>query len=213
MIPWDWIVDEIRDREIISSWSDPAAFQLADLQRLRFAAVCEVPTPWMCLQHDLRERGIDPDQVRRIADRPMAGNLADFLRARPDNSANVILGSYSIHHFATEAKIDIINDCHRVLTPAGTLLWIDAVRHDGETHDDYITRLTGVMAHEWTALTADQRAKAVRDLLGAHGVSLTRLLTIAATAKVFGVGSRPGEADPADRRVGFSVLLETTAQP
>jgi outer membrane protein OmpA-like peptidoglycan-associated protein len=60
---------------------------------------------------------------------------------------------------------------------------------------------------------ADQRAKAVRDLLGAHGVALSRLLTIAATAKVFGVGSKPGEADPADRRVGFSVLLERTSQP
>ncbi|HEY6080897.1 MAG TPA: hypothetical protein VIW29_18915 [Polyangiaceae bacterium] len=60
---------------------------------------------------------------------------------------------------------------------------------------------------------ADQRAKAVRDLLAAHGVALTRLLTIAATAKVYGVGARPGEADPADRRVGFSVLLERAAPP
>jgi outer membrane protein OmpA-like peptidoglycan-associated protein len=60
---------------------------------------------------------------------------------------------------------------------------------------------------------ADQRAKAVRDLLGARGVAPTRLLTIAATAKVFGSGSRPGEADPADRRVSFSVLLEKIPQP
>ena len=60
---------------------------------------------------------------------------------------------------------------------------------------------------------AEQRAKAVRDLLGAHGVSLTRLLTIGATAKVFGQGSRPAEADPADRRVGFSVLLEHAPPP
>lgn len=60
---------------------------------------------------------------------------------------------------------------------------------------------------------ADQRAKAVRDLLGAHGIALTRLLTIAATAKVFGPGSRPAAADPADRRVGFSVLLERAPLP
>src|SRR5215471_20622684 len=33
-------------------------FQLRDLASLRFAAVSEVPTPWMCLQHDLREQGI-----------------------------------------------------------------------------------------------------------------------------------------------------------
>jgi outer membrane protein OmpA-like peptidoglycan-associated protein len=60
---------------------------------------------------------------------------------------------------------------------------------------------------------AEQRAKAVRDLLGAHGVPLTRLLTIGATAKVFGNGSRPAEPDPADRRVGFSVLLEHAPPP
>jgi outer membrane protein OmpA-like peptidoglycan-associated protein len=60
---------------------------------------------------------------------------------------------------------------------------------------------------------AEQRAKAVRDLLGAHGVPLARLLTIGATAKVFGQGSRPGEADPADRRVSFTVLLERSAPP
>lgn len=60
---------------------------------------------------------------------------------------------------------------------------------------------------------AEQRAKAVRDLLGAHGIALTRLLTIGATAKVFGQGSRPAEADPADRRVGFSVLLEHAPPP
>ena len=44
---------------------------------------------------------------------------------------------------------------------------------------------------------AEQRAG---DLLGAHGVSLARLLTIGATAKAFGNGSRPAEPDPAQRQ-------------
>lgn len=51
-------------------------FQLADLAGLRFAAVSEVPTPWMCLQHDLRERNIDPSRIERASERPMADNLA-----------------------------------------------------------------------------------------------------------------------------------------
>jgi outer membrane protein OmpA-like peptidoglycan-associated protein len=68
--------------------------------------------------------------------------------------------------------------------------------------------IVGQIASGETPALAEQRAKAVRDLLGAHGVSLGRLLTIGATAKVFGQGSRPAEADPADRRVSFSVLLE-----
>lgn len=70
--------------------------------------------------------------------------------------------------------------------------------------------IVGQIASGESPALAEQRAKAVRDLLGAHGVPLTRLLTIGATAKVFGQGSRPAEADPADRRVSFSVLLQKT---
>ena len=51
-------------------------FRLADLPRLRFASVSEVPTPWLCLQHDLREIGIDPEKLPRVADRTMGENLA-----------------------------------------------------------------------------------------------------------------------------------------
>jgi NitT/TauT family transport system substrate-binding protein len=52
-----------------------APFKLTDLPRLRFAAVCEVPTPWMCLQHDLREQGVDPALLDRMPARQMAQNL------------------------------------------------------------------------------------------------------------------------------------------
>jgi NitT/TauT family transport system substrate-binding protein len=51
-------------------------FQFADLARMRFASVSEVPTPWLCLQQDLREVGIDPERLDRIADRGMTENLA-----------------------------------------------------------------------------------------------------------------------------------------
>lgn len=72
--------------------------------------------------------------------------------------------------------------------------------------------VVGQIASGESPALAEQRAKAVRDLLGAHGIPLNRLLTIGATAKVFGNGSRPAEADPADRRVSFSVLLERAPQ-
>jgi ubiquinone/menaquinone biosynthesis C-methylase UbiE len=90
----------------------------------------------------------------------VAGNLAGFLHARPDATANVILASYSIHHFASAAKIDVIRECHRVLAPGGTFIWIDAVRRSDESRDAYIARLTRVMHDDWTHLTVDQREKA-----------------------------------------------------
>ncbi|MCI0334799.1 MAG: class I SAM-dependent methyltransferase [Planctomycetes bacterium] len=88
------------------------------------------------------------------------GNLADFLHKTPDASANVVLASYSVHHLSSEAKIALIADCRRVLVPGGTFFWIDPVRNDNESRDDYINRLTHVMQNDWTALTLDDREKA-----------------------------------------------------
>src|SRR5215471_12310887 len=51
-------------------------WQLTDLLHGRVATVSEVPTPWLCLQHDLRLAGLDPAQVRRLPDRSMPENLA-----------------------------------------------------------------------------------------------------------------------------------------
>jgi outer membrane protein OmpA-like peptidoglycan-associated protein len=73
--------------------------------------------------------------------------------------------------------------------------------------------IVGQIASGESPALAEQRAKAVRDLLAAHGVAPTRLLTIGANAKVFGNGSRPAEPDAKDRRVGFSVLLEHAPTP
>src|SRR5436305_13935008 len=39
------------------------AFAFADLYGKRVATVSEVPTPWLCLQQDLRGAGLDPDAL------------------------------------------------------------------------------------------------------------------------------------------------------
>jgi NitT/TauT family transport system substrate-binding protein len=64
-----------RDPFFLVGKGDPSKFRLADLPRLKIATVSEVPTPWLCLQHDLREQGVDPARLDRVADRTMADNL------------------------------------------------------------------------------------------------------------------------------------------
>lgn len=54
-------------------------FTLADLPTLRFGSVSEVPTPWWCLQDDLRQAGIDPEALNRVTGRSMAENIAAVL--------------------------------------------------------------------------------------------------------------------------------------
>ncbi len=59
-------------------------FTLAELPRLRFGSVSEVPTPWWCLQDDLRQAGVDPHALDRVADRAMADNIAAVLAGELD---------------------------------------------------------------------------------------------------------------------------------
>jgi NitT/TauT family transport system substrate-binding protein len=59
-------------------------FRLTDLGAMRVATVSEVPTPWLCLQEDLRQVGIDPGRVARVGDRSMAENLASVKEGRLD---------------------------------------------------------------------------------------------------------------------------------
>ena len=59
-------------------------FTLRDLLGVRVATVSEVPTPWMCLQEDLRRAGLLPSALTRVADRTMADNVAALGRGEVD---------------------------------------------------------------------------------------------------------------------------------
>jgi NitT/TauT family transport system substrate-binding protein len=50
-------------------------FALQDLAGLTLGVVSEVPTPWWCLQHDLRRAGIELATLRPVTGRGMAENL------------------------------------------------------------------------------------------------------------------------------------------
>ena len=91
--------DRIREPEIIgfseAITRDPffligktpnPSFNLKDLLDIRFASVSEVPTPWMCLQEDLRRAGIDPASLNRNPDRSMPENV----EALANDEADVI---------------------------------------------------------------------------------------------------------------------------
>jgi NitT/TauT family transport system substrate-binding protein len=65
-----------RDPFLLMGRDPRPEFTLADLKSARLATVSEVPTPWLCLQHDLRLAGIDPASLARVAEQTMARNVA-----------------------------------------------------------------------------------------------------------------------------------------
>ncbi len=89
------------------------------------------------------------------------GNLMDHLAGVPDASKNVVLASYSLHHFATPQKEAILAECRRVLMPGGTLFYIDVFLDEGQSRDQSLTRQTHMFRHEWTGLTPEQREQVV----------------------------------------------------
>src|SRR4051794_32148910 len=51
-------------------------FRLVELAHMRFASTSEVPTPFLCLQQDTREAGIDRAHLPRITGNSMADSVA-----------------------------------------------------------------------------------------------------------------------------------------
>jgi NitT/TauT family transport system substrate-binding protein len=74
-----------RDPFCLVGPQDPAGFTLASLARLRMGVVSEVPTPWLCLQADLRQASCD------IAAMPLTTGLTmpQQLQALKDGTLDV----------------------------------------------------------------------------------------------------------------------------
>jgi NitT/TauT family transport system substrate-binding protein len=73
-----------RDPFLLVGREPNPAFRLEELIGRRLATVAEVPTPWLCLRHDLRLAGIREDRIPRIADGTMADNSAALRAGRVD---------------------------------------------------------------------------------------------------------------------------------
>ena len=133
-------------------------FDLRSLSRLRLGSVSEVPTPWLCLQQDLRDLGLDPERLPRIADRTMAANLAGLGRGDID-VAQVF------EPFADEALSLGFAILHAQASRGPTSYTTFTATTEGvRRHRDAFTRMTRAMARAQAWLsrnTADELARAV----------------------------------------------------
>lgn len=70
----------MRDPFLLLGMGERPGFGLAELGGMRLAIPSEVPTPWWCLQHDMRLAGLDPAAMPGVSFMPMAEG-AQALRA------------------------------------------------------------------------------------------------------------------------------------
>jgi NitT/TauT family transport system substrate-binding protein len=69
----------MRDPFLLLSRVERPGFRVADLGSLRLGVTSEVPTPWWCLQDDIRRAGLDPTQLDLVLGRTMAENSEALL--------------------------------------------------------------------------------------------------------------------------------------
>jgi NitT/TauT family transport system substrate-binding protein len=73
-----------RDPFLLVGRQPNPSFRLEQLVGLRLATVSEVPTPWLCLRHDLRLAGIAEERIERVAGATMPDNVAALRAGRVD---------------------------------------------------------------------------------------------------------------------------------
>jgi SAM-dependent methyltransferase len=87
-----------------------------------------------------------------IPSRVYPGDLLDTLRTLTGRF-DVIVASFSLHHLqSTEAKKRVLEECHRVLNPAGMVAIIDVFHAEDETREEYLRRWVEFAKKSYKAL-------------------------------------------------------------
>lgn len=190
-----------RDPFYLVARSGLDTFTLADLPRQRFGSVSEVPTPWLCLQHDLRELGIDPSELSRVSQRTMADNLA----ALADGSLDV---AQMFEPFAARAEREGIGRIVHAASSRGETCYTTflATRDAIDRNQDAFAAMARAVAltQNWLARTdAAGIVDAVRDFYpGVDPADLATALARYRTARLWAT-------DTAVSRIGFDRLARS----
>jgi NitT/TauT family transport system substrate-binding protein len=132
---------EVVSRDPFFLIGDARNFKLSNLEHLRFATVSEVPTPWMCLQHDLREAGVYPAMIARVSDRTMPENY-ELLRA---GQLDVM---QAFEPFASQTEMDGAGDILYAASSRGPTVYTTFIANRSKVaeHRDAFAAMTRALA-------------------------------------------------------------------
>jgi hypothetical protein len=76
-----------------------------------------------------------------------------------------------------------------VLEPGGVLLWIDAVRNERESRDEFVDGLADEIKRDWTLLSVEERQRAAEHVLTSDFPETEGWMMEQTAAAGFGVGA------------------------
>jgi ubiquinone/menaquinone biosynthesis C-methylase UbiE len=85
-------------------------------------------------------------------------NCQDMLQgaAEKDNEFDLILSSYSMHHFKTDDKAALFSSVYGALKKGGIFVLVDTIRGTDELLDDYYDHYLGHVRQNWVALSQNE---------------------------------------------------------
>lgn len=92
-------------------------------------------------------------------------DIQSALDALAPASSDIILASYSLHHFDDETKRCVLGKIRRGLSENGLFIWIDVARLENESRDSYIGRITDWIKQDWDCLSEAERAASVQHVI------------------------------------------------
>jgi|LakMenE18May11ns_1017448.scaffolds.fasta_scaffold9934644_2 ubiquinone/menaquinone biosynthesis C-methylase UbiE len=96
--------------------------------------------------------------------RLLAGDMKVVLNSLPAAVFDAVIASYSLHHFSTQSKRDILDQVVRVLMPSGVFIWIDIARCDDEDRDGFLARLHEEVRRNWVGMPLDEQTDAIEHI-------------------------------------------------
>ncbi|NIN33721.1 MAG: methyltransferase domain-containing protein [Gammaproteobacteria bacterium] len=82
----------------------------------------------------------------------LEGDIINYLAQLKKQSIDIFVAGFSVHHFQDQEKRFFFEQCHRILTSTGYLLFCDVFRRSSESRDDYLHHYFTNSDAYWTAL-------------------------------------------------------------
>lgn len=76
---------------------------------------------------------------------------------QPDNSVDLVISSYAIHHLNTSQKLEIIQSISRILSSDGRFVLIDIFREPSEDRSAYMQHYMSELRSTWSKLSLESQ--------------------------------------------------------
>ncbi len=89
--------------------------------------------------------------------RTIRGSIPDEFEKVCGESFDLVIASYSLHHFDSSVKENVLREIHRLLSSVGCFVWIDIYRRGEDSREEYLRRIDRLIHEEWIPMPLDAR--------------------------------------------------------